>query len=249
MIQGGENAIPFHTQHDAALGEDNSTLLLKSCLGWVHAQFYIGRKGLQDIMCNSDFQRILQLHREMEIYGHPDVVPGYIFELASYTGQSCLMVPYVYICGTCPRRFLRSAVGVLGYGRDLPGKIKELSKSSNLESAWSEPQSTLLVGGKNGAASMDGSGHQARVGSDTLETIVIEQVAYISDITSMHCVIESVNELGKMPHAEQLSRQMEYFYVCQHCKRSAETISLPSNPGPFHADDCPRYMHASRTPQ
>ena len=167
LIQGGENAIPFHSQHDAALGEDNSTLLLKSCLSWVQTQFYIDRKSLQEIMANSDFQQILQLHREMEMRGHPDVVPGYIFELACFTRQSCLMVPYVYICGTCPRRFLRSAVGVgaLGYGRDLPEMIKHTFKTCNLESARSEPQSIVLGDGKNGAAGNDLSGHQTRVES------------------------------------------------------------------------------------
>ena len=144
MIQGGENAIPFHTQHDAALGEDNATLLLKSCLSWVHAHFYIKRKSLQEITANSDFQQILQLHTEMKMRGHPDVVPGYNFELASFTGQSCLMVPYVYMYGTCPRRFLRSAVGALGYGRDLPEMMKHIFKTCNLESARSEPQSSVM---------------------------------------------------------------------------------------------------------
>ena len=38
MWYGGENAIPFQTQHDAALGEGNVTLLMNACLSWVDAQ-------------------------------------------------------------------------------------------------------------------------------------------------------------------------------------------------------------------
>ena len=147
LWHGGENALPFHTQHDAALGETNSNLLLNACLSWIDAQFRINRKSLQEIMANSAFQQILELHRQMEICGHPNVVSRYIYELACFTRQSCLMVPYVYICGTVPKRFSRSEIGLLGYGRSLPEMMKQLGYFDrfNLEavSNLSEPQSIL----------------------------------------------------------------------------------------------------------
>jgi hypothetical protein len=246
LWHGGENAIPFHTQHDAALGEGNSTLLLKACLRWVDAQFNINRKSLQEIMANSDFQQILELHRQMEVLGHPNVVSGYIFELASFTQQSCLMVPYVYICRTVPTRFSRTEIGLLGYGRSLPEMMKQLGYFDrfNLESALSEPRSLAILDGKKVAADSHQSGLTG-ISSDSNISLA-EQVAKKSDIPSMHHATGSFRELGAMPHVETSAldgQQMNYSYICKHCKRPADTISLASKQGPFHADDCPRFLH------
>ena len=64
---------------------------------------------------------------------------------------------------------------------------------------------------------------------------VAEQVAKISDIPSMNHATGSFLELGAMPHVETSAldgQQMNYSYICKHCKRPADTISLLQNKGP-----------------
>jgi hypothetical protein len=238
LWHGGENALPFHTEYDSVLGEEKSKLLLDTCLSWLHRPDDINRKSLPRIMDNADFQQILELHKQMEMCGHPNAVPGYISHLASFTGQSHLMIPYVYICGTVPKRFLRTEIGMLGYGRSLPELMKNLGSSdrSNLESASSEPQRSILDG-KN-----DRCGPSSNLGTDSSSSenmSLAEHVAKTSDKPSMHETAETLGVLDDLPHAPQ---QIKCTYICRYCKRPADTISLAFEQGPFHADDCPRFV-------
>ena len=105
-----------------------------------------------------------------------------------------------------------------------------------MQSRISSERAAVIGDGKNGAAGNDLSFHQTRVESDTLETVLFtEQVAYMSDVTSIRYATESVNELGNMSHAEtsvldvQLTTHTKKIFVCKHCKRSAETLSLSSS--------------------
>jgi hypothetical protein len=127
--------IPFRKRYDPILGVENAESLLKACWGWIDSQHYLRREGLKQIIADTNFQKILEVHKMMKEHGSPNLVEDYILELSLSTGYQLLMVPYVYISGTVPRRFLRARIGFLGFGSGLPETMKQLGL---LESCSSE---------------------------------------------------------------------------------------------------------------
>ena len=92
------------------------------------------------------------MQRQTEIRGHPNVVSSYIFELASL----CLHLL------VCSKRFLRTEIGLLGYGRSLPEmmNLKQLGclNQVNFELALSKLLSLAILDGKTVAAYSHRSG-------------------------------------------------------------------------------------------
>lgn len=121
----GDSA-PFRSKYDDALEQANARRLFQACTCWATSQRFIDLEDLKRIQSDASMQEIIEVHREMKDRGFPNVVADYILEFTNDSDAWCLMVPYVCISGTIPRRFQRTLIGDVDYGSRLPGTMNQL---------------------------------------------------------------------------------------------------------------------------
>jgi hypothetical protein len=117
---------PFRSNHDDVLEQANARRLFQACTCWANSQRFVDLEDLKRIPSDASMQEIIEVHREMKDRGFPNIVADYILEFTNDSGAWWLMVPYVCISGTIPRRFQRTLIGFLDYGSSLPGTMNQL---------------------------------------------------------------------------------------------------------------------------
>ena len=247
--------IPFHTQHDEILGSKRAEVLLQACLNWVRGHYIIDKNSLQGILADPDFNNILVVDAEMKERGYPDLVPSYIFELATFNRQVCLMVPYAYLTKTVPRRFLRSQIPWLGYGSGLPTLMKQMGLFTALSNELSITRETEVA-----AKSQSQSGVLDESTSQRSELLLEGHCDSAKKICFKSSVDQAATECDGMIPVKLSAIRDELLqtarassscsvgkrYICSYCNRSSETLALPAKVGPFHAVDCPRHCALPR---
>ena len=133
-MEGDELKDPasFRSKYDSDLGTQNARLLLKECLSWILRHSKIDLQSLKGLLADDTFQQIIQVHEQMKKHGFPSIVADYILEFAAYFFYPCLMVPYVYLTGTVPKKFLKTQIGFLKCGSGLPEMMKKFGLLESL---------------------------------------------------------------------------------------------------------------------